>query len=68
MGFGPPRGNEVSLVAVGVDDRDFQPVDEADGVNPDFAVVETVVYPLDGRPLENPLGVLRRNPYAYPKR
>ena len=52
MGFRPPRGDEVSLVAVpvGVDHRDFQTVDEADGVNPDFAVVETVVYPFDGRP------------------
>ena len=35
----------MSLVAVpvGVDHRDFQAVDEADGVDPDFAVVETVV-------------------------
>lgn len=50
----------MSLVAVpvGVDHRDFQPVDDADGVDPDFAVVEAVVHPFDGRPLENPPGVL----------
>jgi hypothetical protein len=50
----------MSLVAipVGVDHRDFQAVDEADGVDPDFAVIETVVHSLDGRPLENSLGVL----------
>jgi hypothetical protein len=54
MGFGPPRRDEVSHVAVpvGIDHRDFQTVDEADGVDSDFAVVETVVHPLDGWPLK----------------
>ena len=46
------------VFAVRVDDRDLKTVDDADRVNPRFAVIEAVINPFDSWPLENPYRIL----------
>src|SRR5208337_4043013 len=55
MRFRSPCRNDASFVifSVRINHRNFQAVYKADGVHPGFAVVETVIDPFNGRPLEN---------------
>src|SRR5215471_18424991 len=55
MWFCSPCGNNVSCVVIliGIDHRDFQAIDEANGLHTDFAIVEMIIDPFYRRPLEN---------------
>ncbi|OLE61645.1 MAG: hypothetical protein AUI36_11375 [Cyanobacteria bacterium 13_1_40CM_2_61_4] len=41
------------IVSIGIDYRDFQAIDQANGIHTDFAIVETIIDLFHGRPLEN---------------
>jgi hypothetical protein len=64
MGFRPPGGDNASfiIVAVGIDHRDFHTIHQANGIDSNFAIVETVINPSDRSPFENPLCILEGNP------
>jgi hypothetical protein len=49
-------------VAIGVDNRDLDPVHEADRVDAHLTIVETVVDPFYSWSIENPGRVLKGNP------
>ncbi len=55
-----PRRDDMPLVIfpVRLDHRDFQFVHKADGVDSNFAIVELIIDPLNGRPLEDPPSIL----------
>src|SRR5712691_3128917 len=49
------------IVFIGVIHRDFQAVHKTNGIDSDFAIVETIIDLLDSRPFENPLGIVEGN-------
>jgi hypothetical protein len=59
MGLGPPGRYQMALivVTVGVDHGDFDAIHQADRVHADFSILESIVYPLHGRPVKNANGV-----------
>jgi hypothetical protein len=61
MRFGPPGRNEVAFVfaPIGADHRDFDAIDEPNGVNASLAVLEAVVVPFNGWAVENPTCVVK---------
>src|SRR5712692_2971817 len=63
MGLRSPRRDDAPLVIVFVriDHRDFQAVHKANGIDSNLAIVEPIIDFLDGRPLEDPLGVVEGN-------
>lgn len=50
------------MPSIRVDHRDLQAVYKADGVHPDFAIVEAVIDLFNCRPLKNPHRILERHP------
>jgi len=59
--FRPPRRYNVAFirVAVSVDHRYLDAVDETDRIDAHFAVVVTIIGPLDSWSVENPRGVFK---------
>jgi hypothetical protein len=64
MRFRSPRGDDspIIIIKVGVYHRKLNAVNEADCIDPDLAVLETVVDPLDGRTIEDPSGIREGDP------
>jgi hypothetical protein len=66
--FGPPRRDDTPLVLVlvfiRVNHRNFQAIHQANGIDSNFAIVETVINFLDRRPIENPYRILEGDPRA----
>ncbi|HKB83273.1 MAG TPA: hypothetical protein VKD04_08720, partial [Burkholderiales bacterium] len=48
-------------VSIGVNHGDFKTVHKANGIDPKFAIVETLIDPFNSWPLENPLRILESN-------
>jgi hypothetical protein len=63
MGFGPPGRYDVPLVgiAIGKNHRDLDAIHNPDGVDPYLSVLEAIIRPLYGWPIEYPRSVLKRN-------
>src|SRR5580692_7601603 len=63
MGFGPPGRYNVPLVgiAIGKNHRDLDAIHNPDGVDPYLSVLEAIIRPLYGWPIEYPRSVLKRN-------
>jgi len=49
------------MLLIGIDNRDFQPAHNSDGINPSFAVVESIIHPFEGRAFEDPQGFGKSN-------
>ena len=49
------------MPSVCVNHRDFQAIDQANGIHPDFAVVETIIDLFNRWPLENAYRILEGN-------
>ena len=54
----------VIWVAIGIDHRDLNTVDEADRVDAHLAICETIVGPFRGRSIEHPGRILKGDPMA----
>jgi len=67
MGFGPPGGDDASfiMVSVRVNHRNFQTIDQANGVHPYFVIVKPVIDPFHSRPFKNPHRILKGNPMVF---
>jgi hypothetical protein len=63
VGFRSPRRDDAPFIAgpIGVNNRDFQAIHKADGVDPNLAVVEAIIDLFDRRSLKNSLGILKGN-------
>jgi len=66
--FRPPCRDDPSffITSVRVNYRDFKPVYQVDCLHSRFAVIETIVYLLNRRPIKDPLRVLESN--AMPRK
>jgi hypothetical protein len=62
MGLRTPGRNYAPLVSpVGIDDRDLQTIDHADGIYALFAIVEPVIRSFNRRVFEDPQGIFERD-------
>jgi len=59
MWFGPPGRNQSAniLTLINVNDRNFQVVDQTNGVDANFTIVEPVVHAFQRRAIEYPGGL-----------
>jgi len=49
------------MVSIGINNRDFQAIDKANGIHSDLAIVETVIDSFNRWPLENSYRILKSN-------